>query len=99
MRIIYSCKNLFNANSQEFEDFQSLTGVKPNGIEPNGIEPDSFSYVCPFVPLYSSSHQIQGDEIIVTKGSSRPRHGWSIVYTGELRQGEQVCMLIYEAPS
>ena len=94
MRIIFCCKNLFNANNQEFEEFQSL-----NCIEPNGIEPGGFNYVCSFVPLDSSSHQIQGDDIIVTKSSSRPRHGWSIVYTGELRQGEKVCMLIYEAPS
>ena len=94
MRIIYSYKNLFNSNNQEFEDFQSLTGIKPNGIKPG-----SLNYVCSFVLLYSSSHQIQGDEIIVTKSSSRPRHGWSIVYTGELRQGEEVCMLIYEALS
>ena len=89
MRITHSCKSLFNLNNQEFEDFQSLSGIKPG----------SLNYVCSFVLLYSSSHQIQGDDIIVTKSSSRPRHGWSIVYTGELRQGERVCMLIYEALS
>ena len=43
------------------------------------------------------SNQVQSDEILVTKSSSRSRHEWAIIYAGELRSREYVCIMDFES--
>ena len=52
-----------------------------------------FSYL-----LYAPFNQVQSDEIFVTKTSSYSGHEWAIIYAGELRSWERVCMMDFESP-
>ena len=54
-------------------------------------------YVCFSYLLYVPSNQVQSDEILVTKKSSRSRHEWAIIYAGELRSWERVRMMDFES--